>query len=137
MNMAKRALVTGLMAAALLASSFGFTPPSAHAEVPETLPTPLATTCLDISHLTALVASEYNSPATSSTRKAELVDLYGQILQLWIAKGCDDFFGSLPLLKTPTATGTANQVEAPPASQPTSPTTTNAPRPAGPSAAKK
>ena len=110
MNTAQRALAAGLMAAAFLTTSLGRPVESAYA-----MPISpwYASMCLDLTHDAALVASEYNNPATSAARKAELLEEYRGILGFWSGIGCDAFFGSLPLLQPLTTTGTATQVGLP------------------------
>jgi hypothetical protein len=127
MNTAKRALMTGLVAATLLTTALGLVP---HAAYAKPIDDAYALQCQSISRRVAEIAYLYNNNAgisglhlTDAERDA-LVAEYRELLRQWTANGCDASFGTLPRLNPSTKIGTVNQTASPggqvlaPASQP-------------------
>jgi len=109
MNTARRALMTGLMAAALLATALGGAAQVASAKP---IDEAYALQCRSISHRVAQIAYRFNHASELGLSGIEvdaLVAEYRDLLRQWQANGCDASFGTLPRLAPRSKIDAVNQ----------------------------
>ena len=113
MNTTKRNMLTGLVVTALLATTWGLAPPTAHAKP---IDEAQALRCQSISRRVAALAHRYHYAwefGLSDADKQAIVSEYRDLLGQWRANGCDESFGTLPRLVPPSKIDAANQAATP------------------------